>query len=422
MTAVSVAEAIARVLDAVAPQPTLRLPIADAAGHVLARDVIAPWPLPPWTAASMDGYAVRGDDVRGASAGQPITLPLAGGGHAGDGPPPSLAPGTAWRVATGGRVPEGADSVIRQEDTKRDPRSEIRDPSGGPSAVTITTDRDVGRNVRPLGGDVAKGSVALDAGTVVTPGVVALLAALGEATPVVHRRPRVGIITSGDEVVSLEHPEQLVSGERLADVNTPMLAALVQQAGGVAVPIGLLPDDAAALRDAVDRARDVDLLLTAGAVSVGEHDHVPAVMADLGAEMLFRRVRIRPGGPTTLARLPDGRAWLALPGNPVSAFVTFHVFAKPAIRRMMGCPEPAPVPGQARLAEPLTRHPTLDLYLRVTLGPDPAGGPPTARRTGDQGSWLTSSVARAQGLAVLEAGEGEVAAGGTVALVALESG
>lgn len=425
-TAVRCDEARDAVLAASRRQPPLRLPLEHALGHVLAHELVAPWPLPSWTAASMDGYAVRSADVRGASRDAPVTLPLVGGGDAGDAAPPPLAPGTAWRVATGGRVPDGADSVVRVEDTAPatgDGPAPPREAAAGRRAsnlVTIHHDRDAGRNVRPAGGDVVAGSVALAAGTFITPGVVALLAALGESHPMVHRKPRVAIVTSGEEVVPLDERDRIASGERIADVNGPMLAALVRQAGGVPVPAGLARDDAGAIAEAVARAADADMVITAGGISVGERDHVPAAMQRLGAELVFRRVRVRPGGPTTLARLPDGRPWLALPGNPVSAFVTFHVFAAPGIRRMSGDERRAtgddtwsPVaPGSsrltARLAEPVPRDATLEQYLRVTLSPAGDGGLPWARLTGNQGSWVTSSIAQAEGLAVIPAGEGEV--------------
>ncbi len=405
MTAVPIDEGLALIRHHAAVQPAVRLPLADALGHVLAEAPAARWPLPAWTAAAMDGYAVRAGDVRGATRVAPVILPLAGGGHAGDPTPPPLPPGTAWRVATGGRVPDGADSVVRQEDTA----GEGRGTNGG-DPVTILSDRDAGRNVRPAGSDVAQGAAPLPAGTRLGPGQLAMLAALGVATPMVHRHPRVGILTSGDEVAPLGDLERIAAGERLPDANGPMLHALVARAGGVPVDLGLVADDPAQMREAIERATDVDLILTAGGISVGAHDHVPAVMAALGAVIRFRRVRIRPGGPTTFATLPDGRPWLALPGNPVSAFVTFHVFASAAIRQMSGDSRPEDSFRPARLGdgESVARHPTLDLYLRVTLSADPAGGPPIARLTGHQGSWVQSSIALADALAIVPAGEGTV--------------
>lgn len=412
---VSSTEAMGHLLRHAHRQPSLRLPLIEAVGHVLAHDVIAPWPLPSWTAASMDGYAVRAADVHGADGDHPIALPVSGGGDAGDGPPPPLAPGTAWRVATGGRVPEGADSVVRVEDTSAN--GEPRTANG--ATVIIRSVRDVGRNVRPAGGDLARGDVAVRAGATITPGVAALLAALGEAAPMVHRKPRVGIVTSGEEVVSLDARDRVASGERIADANAPMLTALVAEAGGVPRTVGPVSDSVAAIADAVREVADCDLVLTAGGISVGERDHVVAAMAALDAELIFRRVRIRPGGPTSAALLPDGRLWIALPGNPVSAFVTFHLFAAPVVSAMLGCPRP---PAQqerrgllggtiARLAEPVVRDAVLEQFVRVTLAPADDGGPPWARLTGNQGSWVTSSIARAEGIARIPAGEDVVAAG-----------
>jgi molybdopterin molybdotransferase len=411
VTPLRVAEAEAAILHALHRQPGLRLPLADAIGHRLAEDVVAPWPLPMWTAASMDGYAVHGDDVRGARTETPITLDLVGGGDAGDGEPPPLLRGTAWRVATGGRVPLNADSVLRQEDTEHG----TRDMGNPASRVTFVNDRDVGRNVRPAGGDVAPGDVVLRAGTLVQPGVLAMLAALGEAAPVVYRKPRVAILTSGNEVAPLDQVERISAGERIADVNAPMLAALVRAAGGVPVPLGLVADDPGAIIAAIDAAADVDLLLTAGGISVGQMDHIVAVMERLSARIIFRRVALRPGGPTTFAMLPGGVPWLALPGNPVSAFVTFHLFAQPAIRSMAGDGQQGtgrvPRDSLAVLASPVKRDAVLDQYIRVTLRPSPEGGLPIATPTGDQGSWVLSSIMAADALAVVEAGAGEAPAG-----------
>jgi molybdopterin molybdotransferase len=423
--AVSTAQALGLLLPHARRQPALRLPLNDSVGHVLTHDVAAPWPLPPWTASSMDGYAVRGADIAGANEAAPVVLPLAGGADAGDAQPPPLPAGSAWRVATGGRVPEGADSVVRVEDTDevRDTRYEGTAPSSHlVSRISFLSARDAGRNVRPAGGDVAEGSVALTAGTLITPGVLALLAALGESHPMVHRKPRVAILASGDEVVTLDQRDRVASGERIADVNGPMLAALVEGAGGVPVPLGLVPDAPEALAAAMRGAADADLLLSAGGISVGHRDHVPDAMASLDATLLFRRVRVRPGGPTSAALLPDGRLWLALPGNPVSAFVTFHLLARPVIRKMMGDERRAtgdnhalPVTRRAshvtaRLAASVARDAVLDQYVRVTLSPADDGGPPWARLTGNQGSWVLTSIATADGMARIPAGEGVAAA------------
>lgn len=356
----------------------------------------------------MDGYAVRAADVRGATATSPRSLRVVEVIAAGDAGRRPLQPGEAMRIFTGAPVPTGADSVIRQEDS-----------DCGIDVVTIHNDRDADHNVRPAGGDLACGALALAVGTVVGPHQLALLAALGVAHPLVHRRPRVGILSGGDEVVSLDRREEILSGERLSDVNGPALAALVEQAGGVAVSLGLVADDPAAWQARIEAARDVDLIVTAGGVSVGDRDYVRDVMHSLGVTPVVQRVRIRPGGPTAFGVMPDGRGWLALPGNPVSAMVTFELFGRPAIRRMAGHAHVYRRMIRVVLDDVVQHDPVLDQYLRVTLTWPEDGGMPHARLTGQQGSGMLSSMAKADGLVIIEAGKGE--AGSEVSCLPLSS-
>ncbi len=381
-------------------QPPLRIPLIDSVGHVLAEDLTASIDLPPWTNAAMDGYAVRAKDIRGARRDAPMHLRVIGAIPAGAVPDRALRTGEAMRIYTGAPLPADADSVIRQEDTDR-----------GTEYVTVFDDRDAGANVRRAGGDLARGAPALPSGTIIGPHQLALLAALAVTHPMVHRRPRVGILATGDEVVSLDHPEEILAARRLADVNSPALAALVQQAGGVAVPLGLSPDDPAELQRVVLAADDVDLLITAGGVSVGDHDHVRSVMAACGVTTSFDRVRIRPGGPTTFGRFPPGRPWLALPGNPVSAMVTFELFGRPAVRAMSGHRDPFRPVTQVVLADDARRDPVLDQYLRCTFDAPEDGRMARATLTGPQGSGMLMSMARADGLVVVPAGEGAALAG-----------
>jgi molybdopterin molybdotransferase len=235
----------------------------------------------------------------------------------------------------------------------------------------------------------------------------------------VHRRPRVGILTSGDELVSLDRPDDILSGRRLADANGPALGALVHEAGAIAVPLGIARDDPAELERIVRDSDDIDMLITAGGVSVGEHDHVRAVMAARGAVMVFERVRIRPGGPTAFAVLPDGRPWLALPGNPVSAIVTFELFGRPAIRAMAGHRDPCRPVRHAVLQGDVRRDASLDQYVRCTFAWPAEDGLPAASLTGPQGSGMLMSVARAEGLVIIRAGNGLVAAGSRVEAIFL---
>lgn len=400
MRVASAGEAARDIVAVVPVQPPLRIPLIDSVGHVLAEDLTASIDLPPWTNAAMDGYAVRAKDIRGARRDAPVHLRVIGAIPAGAVPDRALRTGEAMRIYTGAPLPADADSVIRQEDTDR-----------GAEYVTVFDDRDAGANVRRVGGDLARGAPALSSGTIIGPHQLALLAALAVTHPMVHRRPRVGILATGDEVVSLDHPEEILAARRLADVNSPALAALVQQAGGVAVPLGLSPDDPAELQRVVLAADDVDLLITAGGVSVGDHDHVRSVMAACGVTTSFDRVRIRPGGPTTFGRFPPGRPWLALPGNPVSAMVTFELFGRPAVRAMSGHRDPFRPATQVVLADDVRRDPVLDQYLRCTFDAPEDGRMATATLTGPQGSGMLMSMARADGLVLVPAGEGAALAG-----------
>ena len=400
MRVASAGEAARDIVAVVPVQPPLRIPLIDSVGHVLAEDLTASIDLPPWTNAAMDGYAVRATDIRGARRDAPMHLRVIGAIPAGAVPDRALRTGEAMRIYTGAPLPADADSVIRQEDTDR-----------GAEYVTVFDDRDAGANVRRVGGDLARGALALPSGTVIGPHQLALLAALAVTHPMVHRRPRVGILATGDEVVSLDHPEEILASRRLADVNSPALAALVQQAGGVAVPLGLSPDDPAELQRVVLAADDVDLLITAGGVSVGDHDHVRSVMAACGVTTSFDRVRIRPGGPTTFGRFPPGRPWLALPGNPVSAMVTFELFGRPAVRAMSGHRDPFRPVTQVVLADDAHRDPVLDQYLRCTFDAPEDGRMARATLTGPQGSGMLMSMARADGLVLVPAGKGAALAG-----------
>lgn len=386
-------DAAAAILAVVPRQPALRVRLADALDHVLAEDVVAGVALPPWTNASMDGYAVRGADVLGAQIAAPRRLSVVGIIAAGEAPRIALRAGEAMRIFTGAQMPTGADSVVRQEDTDR-----------GSDSVVIVSDRDVGANVRPAGSDLAQDAIALSRGTALRGHQIGLLAALAVTDPVVHRRPRVGVLTMGDELVTLDHRETILAGAKLADVNGPALTALVTAAGGVGVPLGIAPDDAGALDAMVAAAQDIDLLITVGGASVGDHDHVRHVMTQRGVVRLFDRVRMRPGGPTSFGLLPDGRPWLALPGNPVSAMVTFELFARTAIRAMAGHPAPARRRFRAVLAARVRRDATLDLYLRCTFAWPDDGALPRATLTGPQGSGMLTSMAHAEGLVLVPYG------------------
>lgn len=360
----------------------------EALGRVLAEEIRSPLALPPWDNASMDGYAVRAEDARGATTTSPVALRVVDTIAAGSSTTRVLASGEAMRIMTGAPVPAGADSVIRIEDT-----------DAGESNVRLLSDRDVLRNVRPRGEDVAKGEVAVASGTELHPGHVGLLASVGCAAVRVFRRPRVAVLASGDELVDVDRFDEVLSGgsAKIVSSNSYSLDAAVRQTGATPVSLGTVGDDPVALRERLESC-DCDFLLTTGGVSVGAFDFTRGVLAELGVTLRFWRVRIRPGAPVGFGML-RGTPWLGLPGNPVSTLVTFELFARPAIRKMQGHVLLFRRPMRVRLLEAVTISAPLVHFLRADVRAREDGF--VARLTGPQGSGLLSSMARANALLIV---------------------
>ncbi|MFI5239333.1 MAG: molybdopterin molybdotransferase MoeA, partial [Gemmatimonadales bacterium] len=267
---ISGAEASRIILASLEPMPVERVPLYAALGQVLAESITAQVSIPPWRSSSMDGYAVRASDMGLV----PCTLRVSGGIAAGGTHPPALAAGTAYRIMTGAPVPEGADTVVRIEDT-----------DGGSDSVEIRNPRDAHRNVRPLGEDFRAGDVLLKAGDRLGPAALGVLASNGLATVATHRSPTVSIVASGDELVRVDNFSGVVNGERIVSSNSYSLPALVRESGGLPRDGGITPDDPLALRSAIDGAMACDLLITSGGVSVGERDFTRDVMRDIGADI-----------------------------------------------------------------------------------------------------------------------------------------
>jgi molybdopterin molybdotransferase len=394
------AEAATRILADVRRQPSLRIPLDDALESVLAEDIVSPLDIPAWTNSAMDGYAARGEDVRGASEAQPVRLRVVEHLPAGHFPTRPIGRGETARIFTGAPLPEGADSVIRQEDTDQ-----------GSDTVTIVKDRDVGVNMRNVGEDIRKGSTVLAAGIELGPAQLGVLASLAVAHPLVYRRPRVAILGSGDEIVDVDQTEEILSGRKIASSNTHTLVALVRQAGGIPVNLGIAADTPESLREHLDRALDCDLLVTTAGISVGEHDFVRSVLEELGAELKFWKLRMRPGAPVGFGIL-GGMPWIGLPGNPVSTMVTFELFVRPAIRKMMGHTLPFRRTVPVRVVEPINLKPKLQHFLRAIVTPSPTG--PEARLTGPQGSGILTSMVRANALLIIPEGQHETRPGTSV--------
>ncbi|HEV2291507.1 MAG TPA: molybdopterin molybdotransferase MoeA, partial [Gemmatimonadales bacterium] len=280
----SARDAAMRIVAAVRRQPPLRVPLDDTLGMVLADDVRCPVDVPPHTSSSMDGYAARAADVQGASADRPAVLRLVERIPAGSVPTRPLGPGACARVFTGSPVPTGADTVVRQEDTAAD-GDEIR----------VFNDRDAGANLRQPGEDIRRDAVALTAGLQLRAAHLGVLASLGIGAPMVVRRPRVAILCSGDEVADVDRPDEILAGRKVGNASAHALGAMIREAGGVPVDLGIAADTIASIREHLARAADADLIVTAGGVSVGDHDHVRAAITASGGAVDFWRVRIRPG-------------------------------------------------------------------------------------------------------------------------------
>lgn len=383
----SVQDASERILAGIAPVATERVPLRDALGRVLAADVRSPIEHPPWDNSSMDGYAVRATDVEGASADAPVKLRVMETVRAGTHPTHAVNPGTAIRIMTGAPIPHGADSVIRVEDTDH-----------GETHVAIHDARDARRNIRPRGEDLRIDDIAVEGGSVIGPAQLGVLASVGAATVDVYRRPRVAVLTSGDELVDVDEFDMVRRGERIVSSNSYTILASATVAGAEVIDLGIVPDQPEAFTERLAGARGCDLLITTGGVSVGAFDFTKDVLRSLGAELHLWRVRMRPGAPLGFGTL-DGMPWLGLPGNPVSAMVTFELFARPLIRRQRGERAIFRRAIDVQVKDELSLAASLTHFFRAIVTWGEAG--PVARLTGPQGSGLLTSMARANALLVV---------------------
>ncbi len=401
----TVEEHLAVVLDGVEPLAAVDVPLLDSIGLTLAVDVVAPWPLPSFDNSSMDGYAVHAADVTSASPDAPVVLPVLGDVAAGAAAPSSLEPGTTVRIMTGAPMPDGADSVVPVERT-----------DGGTERVSITEPAAPGSFIRRAGEDVTAGTVVQRAGDVVTERSIAVLASVGCASVHVVRRPHVVVISTGDELVEVGHP--LEHGQ-IVDSNGLMLVALARAAGASAWRTPHAHDHDDELRAVLDAAlRDADVVVTSGGVSMGAFDTVKAVLSQSG-EVEFVKVAQHPGMPQGAGRLGERRVPIVtLPGNPVSSFVSFELYVRPLIRRLLGRRDVLRPSEPATLLEALDSPAGKQQYVRALLevGPD---GRRSVRPVGGQGSHVVGGLAMASALVVVPVGTDHVEAGDTVTVLDL---
>lgn len=398
------ADAQAHVLEGVAALPATTVPLAAARGLVLAADVVATEAVPPFANTAMDGYAVVATDTEGATQTSPVVLPVAAEVAAGHPAPRPLSTGEAMRIFTGAPVPDGADAIVMVERTER------RD---GGATVAIQAPATRGDHVRPAGDDVGVGDTVLRAGEHLGPGHLGVLATIGALEVPAHRRPRVGVLSTGDELVA--GGGALAPGQ-IRESNGLTLLALLAEDAFEPVELGLVVDDEAAITAALEGAlASCDAVLTSGGVSMGDIDLVRVVLDRIG-DMRWMQIAIRPAKPFAFGLVGPGRTPVfGLPGNPVSSMVSYELLARPALRRMAGHPaERWHRPAVAAVAaEALTRHPDGKLHLARVLGERDSGGVLHVRSAGAQGSHHLTVMAHAHGLALLPDGEG-VAAGDPV--------
>lgn len=380
-------------LTPIAPLPAERVPLLDALGRALAEEVRTERPLPAFDRSEMDGYALRGADVPSAGARLPIAFEIFTGGK----PPPALPPGSCCRIFTGAPLPAGADAVEMQEQVRRNRGQAIFNRPGEP-----------GRFVQPAGSDLSAGEVALPAGRVLDPGALGLAASLGRSQLLVHRRPRVAILATGDELSPVDRP---LGRNQIIDSNSHALAGACIEAGAVPLLLPIAGDRIEALQAGIEAARGSDLLVTSGGVSVGAKDLVRDALHRAGARLHLWRVAVRPGKPFAFG-LWGRTAVFGLPGNPASALVTFELFVRPALRALAGLRGAGRTMITGRLTAPTDKPIELTVYLRTRAhwrGDDLWLTPLATQRSGH-----ATSITGFEALAVLPKGATHLGKGARV--------
>jgi molybdopterin molybdotransferase len=389
-TLITLDEALAAVRAHVRPLSPESVPLDEAAARVLARDAVSTVDLPPFPSSAMDGFAVRAADTPG-------TLPVVAHIPAGSPAPRALAAGEAMGIATGGVVPEGADAVIPVEYVvQHDNGVEIREPAAP------------GANVRPRGGDVEAGAVVVPAGTRLGAAQIGALAAAGVVVVESVARPRVAVLTTGSE---LRRPGEPLGPGQIYEANGVMLGVALAAAGAVVVPLAAVADDEDAHRAALERGLDADVLVTSGGVSVGPHDLVRRVEAELGVEEVFWRVAVKPGKPVSFG-VRGSTLVFGLPGNPVSSLVCFELFVRPAVLALQGALEPGPAFALGELTTSVRRNPHRDEFLRARSSVD--GDRIVLAPVRGQESHMIARAAAADALVFAPRGDGELAPGAVV--------
>jgi molybdopterin molybdotransferase len=415
----TVEEALQKILDAVEVLDEDTVPIIDAAGQVLAEDVTSDVTVPPLDNSAMDGYAVRTADTQGASKNFPKYLKVIDTVMAGAISHKEVTPGTAIRIMTGAPIPKGADSVVQFENTDDD---KTKNTGKAVTQVGILVPASPGLNIRLAGENISRGTVVLKKGSVIRPSEIGLMASVGRSRVKVIRRPVVAILSTGDELVELGQP--LPEG-KIYDSNIYSIAALVKRYGCIPKILGISRDDEKELVSKLKQAQDADMLLTTGGVSMGDYDMVKDILERDG-EMVFWKVRVKPGKPLAFGKIKgkdkNGKArsipHLGLPGNAVSCMVSFELFVRPALLKMMGKKNYAKPTVPAILEESVVNDAGRRIYDRAIISR--RNGNYYAKLTGPQGSNILTSMSRANGLVLIPEEKDRINKGETVQALMLD--
>jgi len=412
----SVEDALDKILNEVETLEEEAVPILDSLGQVLAEDIKSEINVPPLDNSAMDGYAVKAGDTKGAGAESPKFLRVIDTVMAGSISQREVVNGTAVRIMTGAPVPKGADSVVQFENTDDEKRKETV-PSGPIIEVGVLSEATPGLNIRKAGESISRGAVVLEKGTVIRPSEIGLIASLGYSRVNVIRRPVVAVLSTGNELVDLEQP--LPDG-KIYNSNSYSIASLVKRYGAVPKILGIAMDDEEDLLNKLKQAQDADMLLTTGGVSMGDYDMVKDILARDG-EMVFWKVRVKPGKPLAFGKIKGTRRsipHLGLPGNTVSCMVSFELFVRPALLKMMGKKNLAKPTVEAILEENVKNKAGRRVYDRAVI--EKRDGHYYARLTGPQGSGILSSMGLANGLVLIPEEKKEIQKGEAVRALMLD--
>ena len=381
---ISIDEALQVILPTIRVLGLERLSIVNGLGRVLGEDIYAPYPIPPWDNSAMDGYAVVHEDIKDASRENPAVLTVIADLPAGYTSEKELARGEAIRIMTGAPLPKGSDTVVMVEDTEREKNQ-----------VTIYSAPSVGTNIRKAGEDVVKDSLVIPHGSIIHPAGVGMLASLKRSFISVYQRPTVAVVSTGDELIDVDgdfSPGKIVSS------NTYSLASLVRDAGAKPLIMGIAKDRPEELRAMFKAALNADMIISSGGVSVGDYDLVKDILQELGAEMKFWKVSMRPGQPLAFGVIEDTPTF-GLPGNPVSCMISFEQFVRPSILKASGHKRLFRTLVDARLQESITKREGKRYFMRCIITREE--GEYVVTTTGGQGSGILMSMVKANGLIVL---------------------